>query len=92
MNIIDFLEKMGQDAELRNATDAELEAALKQAGIDGSARAAILWKDQRLLESLLHADTNVCCMIARPMREDEEEEEAEETDGDQSKDAKDRAA
>jgi hypothetical protein len=76
--IIEFLEKLGQDADLRHATTAELNAALMHADIDDSARAVVLQKDQRLLEELLDAGSNVCCMIAMPQTEDDEEEEAEE--------------
>jgi hypothetical protein len=75
--IIEFLEKLGQDADLRYATNAELNAALMHADIDDSARAVVLQKDQRLLEELLDAGANVCCMIAMPMEEEDDEEEAE---------------
>jgi hypothetical protein len=76
--IIEFLEKWGQDADLRHASNAELNVALMHADIDDSARAVVLQKDQRLLEELLDAGANVCCMIATPMEEDDDEEEAEE--------------
>jgi len=77
-NVIDFLERMGRDAHLRFATGLEVEAALMGAGIEPSARAAILGGDQLLLESLVGADHNICCMINVP----EEEEESEEEDDD----------
>jgi hypothetical protein len=72
-NVIDFLERIGQDANLRNAPDAALERALAEAQIDPAVREAILLRDQRRLESLLGATTNVCCVIYSPVREDEEE-------------------
>ena len=68
--IIEFLEQLGQDATLRYATDAELEAALLQAGLSASDRTAILGKDQRLLEALLDAKANICCMVANPKEPD----------------------
>lgn len=76
-NVIDFLERFGQDAGLRYAADADIEAALRQAGIDPAVRAAIVNADQRALEQLLGADTNVCCVVNAPDQEDEEEEEDE---------------
>ena len=77
-NVIDFLEQMGRDAQLRSATGLEVEAALLRAGIEPSARAAILGGDQLQLESLVGASHNICCMINVP----EEEEESEEEDDD----------
>ena len=82
-NVIDFLEKFGGDAHLRYASDDAVEAALKLAGIDEAVRAAIVAKDQRALEALLGADTNVCCMVERP---DDEEEEEDDEDEDEDED------
>jgi hypothetical protein len=79
-NVIDFLERFGQDADLRHATDAAVAEALRNAGIEPALQAAVLDKDQRALEALLGADTNVCCMV---FKEDEEEEETEEEEGDE---------
>ena len=76
-NVIDFLERFGQDADLRHATDEAVAEALRNAGIEPALQAAVLDKDQRALEALLGADTNVCCMI---YKEDEEEETEEEED------------
>ena len=79
-NVIDLLERFGQDAELRYATREVMEEALRSAGIDLDVRSAILSKDQRALEGLLGADTNVCCMVHK--EDDEEEEEEQEDDED----------
>jgi hypothetical protein len=76
-NVIDFLECLGKDAQLRHASDPELEQALIRAQIDPAVREAILLRDQRRLESLLGATANVCCAIYAPVREDEPEEEEE---------------
>ena len=81
LHVIDFLEQMGRDAQLRSATGLEVEAALLRAGIEPNARAAILGGDQLLLESLVGARHNICCMINVP----EEEEESEEEDDDDGK-------
>lgn len=85
LNVIDFLERMGRDAQLRSATGLEVEAALLRAGIEPSARAAILGGDQLLLESLVGASHNICCMINVP----EEEEESEEEDDDKEEEGED---
>ena len=76
-NVIDFLERLGTDAKLRNASDVELEQALVSAQIDPEVRAAILAGDQQRLESLLGATTNVCCVVYAPMREDDDEQSEE---------------
>ena len=85
-NIIDFLERLGKEAQLRRASDRELEQALIGAQIDPEVRAAILARDQRRLESLLGASPNVCCMIHSPLREDDDEEQKQQApnDGDES--------
>lgn len=74
-NVIDFLERLGQDAQLRHAADGELEQALIRAQIDPAIREAILRRDQQRLESLLGAAPNVCCMIYSPLRDDEDDED-----------------
>jgi hypothetical protein len=72
-NVIDFLERLGQDAQLSRASAAELEQAMTRACIDPAVQAAILLRDQQQLETLLGADANVCCMIIAPAREQDEE-------------------
>jgi hypothetical protein len=72
-NVIDFLEKWGQDSQLRHATSAELEQALLDAGIEPAGRAAILGADRCTLESLLGARSRLVCAIMAP-EEDEDEE------------------
>lgn len=85
-NVIDFLERLGQDAQLRGASGDEMEAALLNAGIEPELRTAILEADQRALEALLGADTNVCCVI---YKEDEEEEEEKEDEGEGEEEGED---
>lgn len=96
-NVIDFLERFGSDADLRNASGEAVDEALKAAGIDPALRLAIVGKDQGALERLLGADTNVCCMINAPDEEEEEEddddeEEEEEEEEENSLQSLDRAA
>jgi hypothetical protein len=84
-NVIDFLQRLGQDADLRHAPRAALELALGEAGIDPALREALLGADQRKLESLLGADTNVCAMIA-PGKKEEDEEEDDDFEDDEDED------
>jgi hypothetical protein len=84
-NVIDFLEKWGQDSQLRYATSAELEQALLRAGIEPAGRAAIFGADRCALESLLGARSRVVCAIYAP-----EEEEVEEEDKEEDKDGEEK--
>lgn len=52
MDTIDFLERMGQDAGLRDASDVVLSAALEQARVEPLARAAILGRDGDALQAM----------------------------------------
>jgi len=72
-NVIDFLERLGQDADLRHASGSELADALAAARIDGAVRDSILRRDEsRGLEALVGAKPNVCCGIAAPTCLDDE--------------------
>jgi hypothetical protein len=72
-NVIAFIERMGQDAQLRHASRNEVEIALANAQIDPELRAAIVGKDQERLEALL-GGSNVCCM---QFYDDSDERESE---------------
>jgi hypothetical protein len=72
-NVIDFLEKWGQDSQLRLATSAELEQALLSAEIEPTARAAILGADRCTLESVLGARSRVFCAVFAPDQDENEE-------------------
>jgi hypothetical protein len=84
-NVIDFLQRLGQDADVRPAPRMELEQALADSGIDPALRAALLAADQRQLESLLGADTNVYCMMA-PQKKAEDEEDLDEDEDEDDED------
>ena len=94
-NVIDFLEKWGQDAQLRHATSAELEQALLRAGLEPAERVAILGADHCTLESLLGARSRVVCAIMAPEEEEVEEEdedgEEKEKEDEEEDDAKEKA-
>jgi len=79
-NVIEFLERFGQDADMRYAAEVAIAEAMSNAGIEPGLQAAILNKDQRALEALLGADTNVCCMVHSPDDEEEDEDEEHEDD------------
>lgn len=81
-DVIEFLERFGQDADMRYAADDAIAEALSNAGIESQLQSAILSKDQRALEALLGADTNVCCMVHTPDDDEEEEDEDEEHEDD----------
>ena len=68
-DVIDFLERLGQDATLRRAS---LESALKGAGLSTELHAALANRDQRSLEALLGAG-NVCCLVNAPMEEEQKD-------------------
>ena len=80
-NVIDFLEQMGSNAQLRQCTGPGLEEALRQAGIEAPVRAALLDRDQHRLESLLGANHILCCAINAPEEEESEEEDDEDGEG-----------
>jgi hypothetical protein len=80
-NVIDFLEKLGQDSRLRHATSTEVDQALLRAGIDPAVRAAISGSDRRMLEALVGATHNIFCGINVPEEPEEEDEEEREQEG-----------
>ena len=88
-NVIDFLQRLGQDSDLRRAPRTALELALAETGIDPALREALLRADQRKLESLLGADTNVCAMSPGKKEDDEEEEDDEDFEDDEDEDEDD---
>lgn len=72
-DVIDFLEQMGQDAQLRHGSQDEVELALTSAEIAPELQAAILANNQARLEALL--GQNPLCGMLFPGKEDEQEDE-----------------
>lgn len=70
-NAIEFLETLGCDAELRDASLDVLVGAMQQAHIDAALVAAISSKNPAEIEAALGATRNVCCGMAPP--DDDEE-------------------
>ena len=82
-NVIEFLEKLGQDSRLRHATSTEVDQALLRAGIDPAVRAAISGSDWRMLEALVGATHNIFCGINVPEEQEEDDEEEREEEGEE---------
>jgi hypothetical protein len=72
-DVIDFLEKLGQDSQLRHAPQGALKRALRAARMSPELQAALMSGDQASIEAVLGIDSNVCCMIYVPTRQDEEQ-------------------
>lgn len=89
-DVIDFLERMGQDAQWRHASQDEVGLALAGAEIDPELRVAILARDEQGLQALLGQDP-FCCLI-NPAKPDEEQEECDGSceDGEEKKNDKDK--
>ena len=72
-DVIDLLEKMGQDAQWRGASPAVIETALNEAGVASDLRAAIVAEDQDGLQALL--GISPICGMYLPGKDDEKEED-----------------
>jgi len=66
-DVIDFLEKLAQDATLRRMP---LQSALDGVGLSAEVRAALVSRDQQALEELL-GSRNICCMVNAPIEEED---------------------
>lgn len=75
LNVIDFLERAGQDARLRHASQVDVGLVLANAQIEPELRSAILGRDRSRLEALLERAPLLCMQF--PGKEDEEEGEEE---------------
>lgn len=71
-DVIDFLERMGQDAALRHAPAAVLEQAMRDAQMSPRARAALASGSRTEIQAVLGAQSSVCCMVFAPEQESEE--------------------
>jgi hypothetical protein len=79
-NVIDFLERIGQDAQLRHASADELELALADARVERGLQSVILASDLSQLHALL--GKGPLCSIQVPAEEEEEDEGEGEGDED----------
>jgi hypothetical protein len=74
-SVIDFLERVGSDAQWRTASQDEIELALAAAEIEMPLRAAILANDASKLEALLGQAPQLGSMVPPDEEEGEEDEE-----------------
>ena len=65
-DVIEFLEQMGRDAQLRHASGAMLEQAMRDAQLSSSARAALLGGERTDIEAAIGAQGNVSCLVWAP--------------------------
>jgi len=72
-DVINFLERMGRDAQFRHASQDEVELVLASEQIDPDLQAAILAKNPSQLETLL--GLGVFCCMQEPGKEDEDEDD-----------------
>jgi hypothetical protein len=77
-DVIDFLERMGQNAGLRYGSRAEVEIALEDEDFEPLLQETILARDHAKLERALGQGVR-CCLLF-PVKEDEEVEEGGEGD------------
>ena len=84
VDVIDFLESVGQGALWRHAEPEALAAALTEARISPELQVAILAKDRGSIATLL--GTGAFCCYINPAKEDEDEGDKDEDDqGDKDK-------
>lgn len=76
-SVIEFLEKMGSEAQWRHASQEALEVALAETDIAAPERSAILAKDAAKLQTLLRHVPLFAIMIPPDEEEGEEDEEEE---------------
>lgn len=67
-HVVDFLERMGQDAQLRHASQYEVGLALAQTQLDPALNAAILARNSLQLQELLGQGLLRCAQV--PGKED----------------------
>lgn len=87
-DVIDFLERVGQDAQLRHASQDEVGLALSGAEVDTELRVAILARDGQELRALLGQDP-FCCLINPAKPGEEQEDDGSGDEGEEKNDDKD---
>jgi len=85
-DVIDFLQRLGEDSTLRYASRPVLDRALIEAQMSPELRVALASSDQRLLETLLGTSTKVCCLIYKPLGDEDEDEKPQKGKDGKSKD------
>lgn len=85
-SVIEFLERLGADAQLRRASQEEIAVALEESQVDSAVGAAIIARSTADLYSLLDLRP-MFKTLENPGREDEDEEGEDEGEGGEEKDA-----
>jgi hypothetical protein len=80
-DVVDFLEKLGSEAQWRNASQEELEAALAESDIATPERLAILAGDAAQLQVLMHQPQPFSILVPPDEEEGDEDEENEGDEG-----------
>lgn len=80
-NVIEFLERMGADAELRHASKEDLAQALTDASVDEAVGAAIIARSTTDIYALLDQQRPMFHVQKEPGREDEDEEDEDDEEG-----------
>jgi hypothetical protein len=75
-NVVDFLQRAGEDSQLRYAGCGGLEQALAQTNIAAPLREALLKGDSAGLAALLGSRVDMCGVIYAPQDEAPEEEDS----------------
>ncbi|WP_266170904.1 hypothetical protein [Dyella subtropica] len=84
-DVIEFLEKIGQDATLRHASPEDMELAMRDAQIDAPLSSAMLARDASELQTLLNLRP-MFAFQADPVPGEEEEQPGKEEDPDEGDD------
>lgn len=74
-NVVDFLQRAGEDSQLRYSG---IEQALLQANISPPLREALLNEDAARLSALLGSRLDMCGVIYAPQDEEPEDQDSEE--------------
>ncbi len=77
-NVVDFLQRAGEDSQLRYADCGGLEQALAQTTIAPALREALLNGDSARLAALLGSRMDMCGVIFAPQDEEPDEDSGEE--------------
>ncbi|HET6555319.1 MAG TPA: hypothetical protein VFG49_17465 [Dyella sp.] len=75
-SVIEFLERLGADAQLRHASQEDIARALEEVQMDADVGAAIIARSTSDLYALLKQEP-MFHILENPGREDEDEEEEE---------------
>jgi hypothetical protein len=78
-NVVDFLQRAGEDSQLRYASCGGLEQALAETNIAPALREALLNGDATRLATLLGSNLDMCGFVFAPQDEDDKEPEEQES-------------